>query len=70
MPSPPASPTNLTAKGLPGGYVELSWNAVGNAQIYRLYREAGTNFVVPAVLDIDNIASTTVTDLPPADGRL
>ncbi len=68
LPSPPASPTNLTAKSLPGGYIELSWNAVGNAQIYRLYREAGTNFVVPAVLDIDNIASTTVTDLPPADG--
>ncbi len=68
LPSPPASPTNLTAKGLPGGYVELSWNAVGNAQIYRLYRETSTNFVVPAVLDIDNIASTTVTNLPPADG--
>jgi hypothetical protein len=68
LPSPPASPTNLTATSLPGGYIELSWNAVGNAQIYRLYREAGTNFTLPATLDIDNITSTTVTDLPPADG--
>ena len=68
LPSPPDAPTGLTAKSLPGGYVQLSWNAVSNAQIYRLYREAGTNFVIPAILDLDDITNTTVTDLPPVDG--
>ncbi|HZM01547.1 MAG TPA: Ig-like domain-containing protein [Candidatus Saccharimonadales bacterium] len=67
-PSPPAAPTNFVATSLPGGYIALTWNGVGNAQIYRLYREAGKNFVLPGTLDVDNITATTVTDLPPADG--
>lgn len=68
LPSPPNSPQNLTAVSLPGGNIQLSWNAVGNAQIYRLYREPGTNFQLPATLDLDNLTTTIVTDLPPADG--
>jgi hypothetical protein len=67
-PSAPAPPTNLTATSMPGGYVSLAWNTVSNAQIYRLYREPGTNFVLPATLELDNIDSITITDLPPADG--
>ncbi len=68
LPSPPNAPTGLSATSLPGGNVAISWTAVSNAQIYRLYREPGTNFTLPGTLDIDNISSTTVTDLPPADG--
>jgi len=68
LPSPPAAPTNLLATSLPGGKVRLTWNVSSNAQIYRLYRETGTNLVVPTTLDLDNITSNSVTDLPPADG--
>jgi hypothetical protein len=68
LPSPPADPTGLSAVSLPGGSIKLSWNAVSNAQIYRLYREPGTNFTLPGILDIDNITNATVTDLPTNDG--
>ncbi|HEV2391800.1 MAG TPA: Ig-like domain-containing protein [Verrucomicrobiae bacterium] len=68
LPSPPVAPVGLTATSLAGGYVSLTWNTVSNAQIYRLYREAGPNFVIPATLDIDNITSNNVLDLPPTDG--
>ena len=67
LPSPPAAPTNLAAASLAGGFVKLSWNTVSNAQIYRLYRQPGTN-PAPAVLDLDNLTSNSVVDLPPADG--
>jgi hypothetical protein len=68
LPSAPAAPTNLAAVSLPGGQVSLTWNAVGNAQIYRLYRETGTNLTLPGVLDLDNITTNSVVDSPPADG--
>jgi hypothetical protein len=68
LPSPPANPTGLSAVSLPGGSIKLTWNSVSNAQIYRLYREPGTNFTMPGTLDIDNITNTTATDLPAADG--
>jgi hypothetical protein len=68
LPPPPAAPAGLSVQSLPGGKVGVSWNAVSNAQIYRLYREAGTNLVPPAVLVLDNITSNSVVDLPPADG--
>ncbi|HEX3716951.1 MAG TPA: DUF642 domain-containing protein [Verrucomicrobiae bacterium] len=68
LPSSPADPTGLSAVSLPGGYIRLTWNSVSNAQIYRLYREPGTNFTLPGTLDIDNITNTTVTDLPTNDG--
>jgi choice-of-anchor C domain-containing protein len=68
LPAAPADPTGLSAVSLPGGYIRLTWNSVSNAQIYRLYREPGTNFTLPATLDIDDITNTTVTDLPTNDG--
>ena len=68
LPLPPAAPVNLVAKSLAGGYISFTWNSVSNAQIYRLYREAGTNFTLPATLDIDNITTNAVVDLPPTDG--
>ena len=68
LPPAPAAPTNLAATSLPGGLVSLTWNAVGNAQIYRLYRVAGTNFTLPPTLVLDNLGSNHVEDLPPVDG--
>ena len=68
LPAPPAAPTNLTAMSQPGGYIALSWNAVSDAQIYNIYRESGTNFILPGTLVLSNLTGTTVTDLPPADG--
>ncbi|MGA2174885.1 MAG: choice-of-anchor tandem repeat GloVer-containing protein [Verrucomicrobiota bacterium] len=68
LPSAPAAPSGLSATSLAGGYVWLAWNAVSNAQIYRVYREPGTNLVPPAVLDLDHITSNGVADLPPSDG--
>jgi hypothetical protein len=68
LPPPPNAPTNFTATSRPGGYIVLSWNTVANAQVYNLYREAGTNFTLPGTLDLTNLTSITVTDLPPADG--
>ena len=68
LPSPPAAPSGLAATSLPGGQISLSWNTVSNAQIYRLYREPGTNFTLPSVLDLDNLTTNIVVDLPPADG--
>ena len=67
-PPPPAAPLGLGAQSLSGGRVGLSWDVVSNAQIYRLYREAGTNLVPPTVLVLDNITSNSVVDLPPTDG--
>ena len=69
LPSPPPAPTNLVAANLPGGSIRLSWNPVSNAQIYRLYRETGTNFVLPYLLDLDGITSNYVVELPPGDGQ-
>ena len=68
LPSPPNAPLGLAAKSLPGGYIKLSWSAISNAQIYRLYREPGQTFSLPGALDLDNLTTTTVTDLPPSDG--
>jgi hypothetical protein len=68
LPSAPAAPTNLAAVSLPGGQVSLAWNAVGNAQIYRLYRETGTHFTLPGALDLDNITTNSVVDSPPTNG--
>jgi hypothetical protein len=68
LPSPPPTPTGLTAISLPGGQVSLSWNSVSNAQIYRLYRESGASFTLPGVLDQDGLTTNAVLDLPPADG--
>ena len=68
LPSAPPAPAGLAATSLPGGQVSLTWNAVSNAQIYRLYRQAGSTLVVPTVMVIDDITTNNVVDLPPADG--
>ncbi|MEW6157838.1 MAG: polymorphic toxin-type HINT domain-containing protein [Verrucomicrobiota bacterium] len=67
LPSPPSTPSGLQATTLPGGQIRLHWEAVENAEIYRLYREpAPAN--APATLVADNIANAEYVDLPPADG--
>jgi fibronectin type 3 domain-containing protein len=68
QPSAPAAPTGLSAVSLAGGNISLSWNVVSNAQIYRIYREPGTNPVPPVVLVMDNITTNVAVDLPPSDG--
>ena len=68
LPAAPTAPTNMTAVSLPGGAVGLGWNISSNAQVYRLYRQPGTNPAPLTVLVRDNITSNTVVDLPPADG--
>lgn len=69
LPAPPAVPKGFVASSLPGGQISLSWNSVSNAQIYRLYRQAGTNFTLPGTVYLDNISSNHVVDLPPGDGQ-
>jgi methionine-rich copper-binding protein CopC len=69
LPTPPAQPVGFQAASLSGGRVQLSWFAVPNAEIYRVYSEPGTNFLItPAVLVADNITSNNYIDLPATDG--
>jgi hypothetical protein len=68
QPPPPPAPTNLAAVSLPGGEISLTWNAAANAQVYNVYRETGTDFILPATLIISNITTLGAVDLPPADG--
>ena len=69
LPTPPGQPVGFQATPLVSGQVRLSWFAVSNAEIYRLYRDPGTNqFARPTTLVADNIASNSFVDLPPADG--
>jgi hypothetical protein len=68
VPTPPAAPTGLMAVAKPGGYIQLSWNAVTNAESYRVYSEAGSNAVVPTVIVADGISTNSYIDLPPTDG--
>ncbi len=67
VPTPPAPPAGLIAQTLAGGNVRLSWNAVSNAEIYRVYRDVGSN-ATATTLVADNVAGTILTNLPPADG--
>lgn len=69
QPSAPSAPAGLAAESLSGGQIKLRWGAVSNAEIYRLYREAGTNNVAPTVLVLDNVMSNQVVDVPLADGK-
>lgn len=69
QPSAPSAPSALVAESLSGGQIQLRWGAVSNAEIYRLYREAGTNSAVPTALVVDNVISNQVVDVPPADGK-
>jgi hypothetical protein len=70
LPSAPGQPVNFQWSSLASGRVQLSWNAVSNAELYRVYSELGTNlFVTPTNLVADNITSNAFIDLPTADGR-
>jgi fibronectin type 3 domain-containing protein len=69
LPSAPETPTNIVAQTVVGGVVRMSWNSVTNADIYRLYREAGSNATAPTTLVADNISTNRWDDVPPADGR-
>ena len=66
LPSPPAQPVGFHVTSLVGGQVRLNWNAVPNAEIYRVYSEPGTNFLItPTNLVADNVGtSNTYVDLP------
>ncbi len=69
VPAPPAQPVNFHWSSLAGGQVRLTWNAVSNAETYRVYREPGTNlFQTPTVLAAEMVSSNSYTDLPAADG--
>ncbi|MHB8519117.1 MAG: FG-GAP-like repeat-containing protein [Limisphaerales bacterium] len=68
LPTPPGQPIHFEAVSLAGGRVQLTWSNVPNAEIYRVYSETGTTFVVPTVLVADNLATNSYIDLPPADG--
>jgi hypothetical protein len=68
VPGAPALPRNLRAETLAGGKVKLTWDISTNAEIYRLYREPGTNGV-PTVQVVDNLTNIVVTNLPPLDGQ-
>ncbi len=69
LPSAPETPTNFVARTIVGGLVRLTWNAVTNADIYRLYREPGSNTTAPTALVADNLSTNGLDDLPSADGR-
>jgi hypothetical protein len=69
LPSPPGQPVHFEAVSLAGGRVRLTWDNVPNADIYRVYCEPGTNYLInPATLVADNISSNSFVHLPAADG--
>jgi hypothetical protein len=67
LPTPPATPNLLDPVAVKGGYVNLVWYPVSNAEIYRLYRMPG-DAGIPATVVTDGIVSNGIVDLPPADG--
>lgn len=63
---PLATPTGLTAQALPGGQVQLTWNAVEGAADYLLYRQApGETELTPYQ---HSGQQTTYTDSPATPG--
>jgi hypothetical protein len=69
LPTPPGQPVHFQAASLAGGRVQLTWDPVPNAEVYRVYCETGTNYtVVPTNLVADNILSNSFIHLPDADG--
>jgi len=66
LPTPPGQPIHFLATSLSGGRVLLIWSNVPNAEIYRLYSEPGTNFLIaPTNLIADNVVSNGYIDLQP-----
>jgi hypothetical protein len=69
LPTPPGQPVHFQASSLAGGRVQLTWDPVSNAEVYRVYCEAGTNYtIVPTNLVADNVLSNNFIHLPDADG--
>ncbi|MDF7800708.1 FG-GAP-like repeat-containing protein [Pontiellaceae bacterium B1224] len=67
FPTPPAAPNLLNPVAVKGGYVNLVWYPVSNAETYSLYRIPG-DAGIPTTVVADGIVSNGVVDLPPADG--
>ena len=68
-PDAPGIPVNLRATTLAGGDIKIEWNAVADAQSYRIYREPGNTGVTPTVQVASSIVGTQWTDEDvPADG--
>lgn len=59
-------PTGLTAKALPEGAIELSWNEVENAADYQIYRQGPGQTELIAL--VRSAGSTGYVDHPPEDG--
>ena len=62
---PPGAPT---ASSLAGGIVRLNWEAVAQAESYKVYRKAGPCDSEPDVLVAEGMVDTSYQDTPPADG--
>lgn len=60
-------PTGLTATALPGGDIQLSWNAVANASGYQLYRQAPGE--VELTVHGSVVTDTTIVDSTAVDGE-
>ncbi len=68
-PNAPGVPVGLKATTLAGGKIKIEWNAVSDAQSYRIYREAGNSGVTPVVKVAEGITATEWLDeSTPADG--
>jgi hypothetical protein len=69
LPSPPGQPVHFQAASMSGGRVQLTWDNVPNAEVYRVYCEPGTNYLItPTILVADNVSSNIYVHLPDADG--
>ncbi len=70
LPTPPGQPVHFEAASLSGGRVRLTWDAVPNAEIYRVYGEPGTNYLIPpTALVADEVGSNAFVHLPDEDGN-
>ncbi|BFM06370.1 right-handed parallel beta-helix repeat-containing protein [Halioxenophilus aromaticivorans] len=63
---PLAIPENFTAEALPGGQVQLSWNAVEGAETYHIYRQAPGESSLSAY---QRSAGEAYVDSPAVDGE-
>jgi hypothetical protein len=68
LPTPPNAPNLLNPVARKGGYVDLVWYPVSNAETYSLYRIPGDSGD-PNVEVAYGITSNAISDLPPADGQ-
>jgi fibronectin type 3 domain-containing protein len=68
LPSPPNAPLNPHAVAIANGQIRITWDIVTNAEIYRVYRDVGTNLDIPGTIVVDNLTTNVAVDLPPADG--